>query len=84
MKPIADLRAAEPELAVVDVAAADDDTALAFQVALAGRWATATDDRPTRIPGEPGVRLCCYLDLSQELIGMADPATRPATVRPGS
>ncbi|CAL9673441.1 hypothetical protein SUDANB15_07582 (plasmid) [Streptomyces sp. enrichment culture] len=82
MKPIADLHVAEPGLVVVDVTAADENTALAFQAALAGRWATATDDRPTRIPGQPGVRLRCYLDLRQELTDTASPATGPDTVRP--
>ncbi|WP_406448823.1 DUF6207 family protein [Streptomyces sp. NBC_01622] len=38
----------------------------AFQEALAARWATATADRTTREPGEPGVRLRCFLDLHQE------------------
>jgi hypothetical protein len=51
---------------VVDIAAADDATALAFQQMLAGRWATATAERTTRDPGQPGVRLRCYLDLRQE------------------
>ncbi|MGW7283339.1 DUF6207 family protein [Streptomyces sp. NPDC054844] len=32
-------------------AAADDDTALAFQAALTGRRAAATADRTTRVPG---------------------------------
>ncbi|WTI72044.1 DUF6207 family protein [Streptomyces sp. NBC_00728] len=59
MKPIRDV--------VVDVAAADDDTALAFQAALARIWATAPADRTTRTPGEPGVRVRCYLDLRQPL-----------------
>ncbi|MER6407060.1 DUF6207 family protein [Streptomyces viridosporus] len=65
MKPIADLHVAEPGLIVIDVAAADEETALAFQEALANRWATAVADRTTREPGEPGVRLRCYLDLRQ-------------------
>lgn len=64
---------------MVDVAATDDDTALAFQPALAGRWATATADRTTRVAGEPGVRLRCYLDLRQELTALAGPADGPAT-----
>ncbi|MGW1674765.1 DUF6207 family protein [Streptomyces sp. NPDC002324] len=38
---------------VVDVAAADDDTALAFQQLLAERWATATTERMTRDAGGP-------------------------------
>ncbi|MER7224027.1 DUF6207 family protein [Streptomyces rubradiris] len=33
---------------------------------LAGRWATAAE-HTTRDPGQPGVRLRCYLDLRQEL-----------------
>ncbi|MGW5609361.1 DUF6207 family protein [Streptomyces sp. NPDC003753] len=65
MKPITDAHIAEPGLIVVDVAAADEETVFAFQEALAGRWATAPADRATRIPGEPGVRLRCYLDLRQ-------------------
>ncbi|GAA2386396.1 hypothetical protein GCM10010255_12160 [Streptomyces coeruleofuscus] len=54
-------------LVVVDVAAADDHTAFAFQQALASRWATATTDRTTHDPGQPGVRLRCYLDLRQDV-----------------
>jgi hypothetical protein len=57
----------EPGLVVVDVAAADAVTALAVQAALAAQWATATADRVTRDPGQPGVRLRCYLDLRQPL-----------------
>ncbi|MFE2782747.1 DUF6207 family protein [Streptomyces massasporeus] len=36
---------------------------------LAGRraTATATRDRTTQVPSEPGVRLRCYLDVRQEL-----------------
>ncbi|WP_257234751.1 DUF6207 family protein [Streptomyces sp. JV178] len=54
----------KPGLVVVDVAAADDATALAFQQLLADRWETATAEHTTRDAGEPGVRLRCYLDLS--------------------
>ncbi|MFF0094906.1 DUF6207 family protein [Streptomyces canus] len=57
---------AEPGLAVVEVAAADDETALAIQELLAARCAIAAADRTTRKPGAPGVRLRCFLDLSQE------------------
>nr|WP_307179763.1 DUF6207 family protein [Streptomyces africanus] len=63
--PINETHVSRPGLVVVDVAAADDDTALAFQAALAGRWAIATADRTARTPGEPGVRVRCYLDLRQ-------------------
>ncbi|MFF6914506.1 DUF6207 family protein [Streptomyces sp. NPDC012466] len=67
MKPINEAHVAQPGLAVVEVAACDDQTAFAVQELLAGRWATATTDRTTRVPGEPGVRLRCYLDVRQEL-----------------
>ncbi|MFF2469591.1 DUF6207 family protein [Streptomyces mirabilis] len=67
MRQINDAHVAEPEPAVVEVAAADDQTAFALQEVLATRWATATADRTTRVPGEPGVRLRCHLDLRQEL-----------------
>ncbi|MGV9933984.1 DUF6207 family protein [Streptomyces olivaceoviridis] len=67
MKPISEVHVAEPGLAVVEVAACDDETAFAVQELLAGRWATATADTTSRAPGEPGVRLRCYLDVRQEL-----------------
>ncbi|MFH8500693.1 DUF6207 family protein [Streptomyces coeruleorubidus] len=46
---------AGPGLAVVEVAAADDQSAFAVWELLAGRWATAPADRTTPVPGEPGV-----------------------------
>lgn len=61
MRLINDAHVAEPGLAVVQVAACDDQTAFAVQELLAGRWATAQADR-----GEPGVRLRCFLDVRQE------------------
>jgi hypothetical protein len=66
MKPINEVHVAEPGLAVVDVAAANDQTAFAIQELLAARYAIAPADRTTREPGEPGVRLRCFLDLRQE------------------
>ncbi|MFD5483552.1 DUF6207 family protein [Streptomyces hawaiiensis] len=65
MRQTADAHVAEPGLAVVEVAAADDETALAVQELLAARCAIAPADRTTREPGEHGVRLRCYLDLRQ-------------------
>ncbi|MFF0163699.1 DUF6207 family protein [Streptomyces sp. NPDC005263] len=44
-------------LAVVEIAACVGQTAFADQELLAKRWATATADRTTRDPGQPGVRL---------------------------
>jgi len=67
MRPINEAHVAEPGLVVVDVTAADDQTAFAFQESLAALWATATAERTTREAGEPGVRLRCYLDLRQQL-----------------
>ncbi|MGW3150957.1 DUF6207 family protein [Streptomyces sp. NPDC001177] len=57
----------QPGLVVVDVAAADDATALELQQALADRWAAVTAEGTTRQPGQPGVRLRCYLDLRRPL-----------------
>ncbi|MFF4935114.1 DUF6207 family protein [Streptomyces griseofuscus] len=67
MNPINEVHVSEPGLVVVDVAAADDTTALAFQQLLADRWATSPAQHTTRVAGEPGVRLRCYLDLRQPL-----------------
>lgn len=80
MEPIHELHLAEPGLIVVDVAAADDHTAFAFQQALAARWATATADRTTRDPGQPGVRLRCYVVLRQD----SAPGARPAAGDPSN
>lgn len=44
---------------------AQDETAFAIQELLAARCAIAPADRTTRKPGEPGVRLRCFLDLRQ-------------------
>jgi hypothetical protein len=44
--PINVTHVSEPGRAVVDVAAADTETALAFQQLLADRWATAPAQRP--------------------------------------
>ncbi|MDQ1013471.1 DUF6207 family protein [Streptomyces afghaniensis] len=67
MKPINEAHLSESGLAVVEVAAADEQTAFAVQELLAGRWATASADGTTREPGEPGVRLRCYLDVRQSI-----------------
>lgn len=67
MRQMNDAHVAEPGLAVVEVAAADDETAFAVQELLAARCASAPADRTVREPGEPGVRLRCYLDLRQQL-----------------
>ncbi|MFJ2264606.1 DUF6207 family protein [Streptomyces sp. NPDC087844] len=45
---------------MVEVAAADDQTALAIQDLLAAHYAIAPGTRTTR---DPGVRLRCFIDL---------------------
>ncbi|MCZ9351313.1 DUF6207 family protein [Streptomyces mutabilis] len=67
MEAINDVHVSEPGLVVVDVAAADDETAFAFHAVLAARWATTSVERTTREAGQPGVRLRCYLDLRQPI-----------------
>ncbi|MFF5147830.1 DUF6207 family protein [Streptomyces sp. NPDC013157] len=79
MDPINEMHVSEPGLVVVDVAASDDETALAFQQLLADRWATSPAQHTTRDAGEPGVRLRCYLDLRQP-ISPASPDEAPPTV----
>ncbi|MGW3683022.1 DUF6207 family protein [Streptomyces prasinus] len=66
MRPINNAHVAEPGLAVVEIAAADDQTAFAIQELLATRCAVAAADHTTHEPGEAGVRLRCYLDLRQQ------------------
>ncbi|MER8225393.1 DUF6207 family protein [Streptomyces sp. NPDC094143] len=66
MRQINEAHVAVPGLAVVEVAAADDETAFAVQELLAGRCDTAPADRTTREPGEPGVRLRFFLNLRQD------------------
>lgn len=67
MGPISNVHMEQPGLAVVEIAAYDDQTAFAVQELLAARWPTSTADRTTRDPGQSGVRLPCYLDVRQEI-----------------
>ncbi|CAM5408130.1 hypothetical protein SALBM311S_04488 [Streptomyces alboniger] len=66
MKQINDVDVAVPGLAVLEVAAADDETSFVVQELLAARCAIAPAERTTREPGEPGVRLRFFLDPRQE------------------
>jgi uncharacterized protein DUF6207 len=65
MDVIHEVHVSEPGLVVVDISAADDQTAFAFHAALAAIWAITTVERTSRTPGHPGVRLRCYLDMRQ-------------------
>ncbi|MFE6337200.1 DUF6207 family protein [Streptomyces sp. NPDC057798] len=53
MRQIDDAHVARPGLAVVEVAAADDETAFEVQELLGTRWGIAPADRTSREPGEP-------------------------------
>ncbi|MYS75484.1 hypothetical protein GTY88_34470 [Streptomyces sp. SID5926] len=77
MDAINEVHVSEPGLVVVDVAAADDETAFAFHTALVARWATTWVERTRRDAGQPGVRLRCYLDLRQP---MDAPGQAPAVL----
>jgi hypothetical protein len=57
---------AVPGLAVVEVAAAYDETAFAVQDLIAAPCAVAPADRTTREPDAPGVRLRFFLDPQQD------------------
>ncbi len=70
MEAINETHVSEPGLVVLDVAAADDETAFAFHAALAAQWARTSVERTTRDAGQAGVRLRCYLDLRQPLAGL--------------
>jgi hypothetical protein len=75
MEAINDVHVSEPGLVVVDVAAADDETAFTFHTALAAQWATTSVERTTREAGQPGVRLRCYLDLRQPITAPGHPGS---------
>ncbi|MFB7115727.1 DUF6207 family protein [Streptomyces sp. NPDC056190] len=66
MRQINDAYVTVPGLAVVEVAAADDETAFTVQDLLAERCAVAPAEHMTREPDEPGVRLRFCLDLQQD------------------
>ncbi|MEU1529807.1 DUF6207 family protein [Streptomyces fagopyri] len=67
MEAVNEVHVAEPELVVVNVAAADDQTAFASQAALSTTRAATSVERTTRDPAQPGVRLRCYLDMRRRL-----------------
>ncbi|MGS2592011.1 DUF6207 family protein [Streptomyces hebeiensis] len=65
MKQINDTHGAAPGPAMAEIAATDEETALPVREPLAARYAIAPADHTTREPGEPGVRLRCFLNLRQ-------------------
>ncbi|MGN9821511.1 DUF6207 family protein [Streptomyces sp. SD11] len=68
MSPISNAHLARPGLAVVDIAATDDETAFTVQRLLAAHCAIAPAEHTTRDLGEPGVRLRCFVDLHQDAL----------------
>ncbi|MGW0337141.1 DUF6207 family protein [Streptomyces sp. NPDC003011] len=80
MNPINEAYVSEPGLVVVDVAAADDATALAFQQLLADRWTTATAEQTTRDASQPGVGCAATWTCASSSPWPTRPWSRP---RPG-
>ncbi|MFB6963212.1 DUF6207 family protein [Streptomyces sp. NPDC056309] len=76
MRRIIDAHVAVPGLAVVEVAAADDETAFTVQELLAARCAVAPAERTTREPDEPGVRLRFSSRPTHGVPGAKRPAVR--------
>lgn len=62
MKPFEDLHISEPGLVVIEVAAADEGTALAVIEEIGTRWRTSGPSVPWHMPGEPGMRVRTYAD----------------------
>ncbi|WP_309030047.1 DUF6207 family protein [Streptomyces alfalfae] len=73
MEETEEVDVSESGLLVVDVAAADDETAFAFHADPGVAVATTSVEPTTRHAGQPGVRLRCYLDMRQPL----DPSGGP-------
>ncbi|MGW3569609.1 DUF6207 family protein [Streptomyces sp. NPDC000941] len=62
-----EVRAQEPEQVLMEVAAADDESASAFQGAIAACWDTATADLTAREMDQPGVRLRYHLNRRRRM-----------------
>lgn len=60
MRPFDAVHVSEPGLVVVELAAGDEETALAAVAGLGERWATSGPSEVWRVPGEPGVRVRTY------------------------
>lgn len=65
MKPFDAVHVSKPGLVVVEVAAGDEETALAAVAELGVRWATSGPSEAWRVPGEPGVRVRTYASLCE-------------------
>ncbi|MGW0702285.1 DUF6207 family protein [Streptomyces sp. NPDC002867] len=68
MKPFEELHISEPGLVVIEVAAADETTALAAIVEIGTRWRTSGPSIACRVAGEPGVRVRTYADTRAGLV----------------
>ncbi|MFF4696431.1 DUF6207 family protein [Streptomyces chattanoogensis] len=53
----------EPGLFVVDITAADEETATQAVAALGGLWSSSGPSAPWHTPGQPGVTVRAYADL---------------------
>jgi hypothetical protein len=63
MKPFDAVHVSEPGLVVVEVAAGDEETALAAVADMGLWWATSGSSEVWRVPGELGVRVRTYADV---------------------
>lgn len=73
-----EVRAQEPERVLMEVAAADDESASAFKEAIAACWDTAIAELTAREMDQPGVRLRYYLDR-RPLLGTLHASRTSAT-----
>ncbi|MFJ6752074.1 DUF6207 family protein [Streptomyces sp. NPDC091266] len=60
---IHDEHLSEPGLAVVDITAADEETATQAAAVLGGLWRSSGPSAPWHTPGQAGVTVRAYLDL---------------------
>ncbi|MGW2417075.1 DUF6207 family protein [Streptomyces tubercidicus] len=66
----------EPGLAIIDITAADEATAIEAAAALGGLWLSSGPSAPWRTPGEADVTVRAYADLRRApLSAPAGPGT---------
>lgn len=61
------MHASEPGLVVVEVAAGDEETALAAVADMGMWWSTSGPSEVWRVPGEPGVRVRTYANVGSPM-----------------
>jgi hypothetical protein len=66
---IHDEHLSEPGLAVVDITAADEETATQAAAALGALWRSSGPTAPWHTPGQAGVCVRAYIDLRRAPLG---------------